>query len=287
MELTVRPTELNLDFVILGAPKSATTWLVTALSQHPDVFLPPGEYHYFSGFYDSENPLPSAYAELFLNGYKGEGKVGERSNSYLANPEVPARLFSHFPDAKLFAILREPAMRAYSHYCMRYRLGENEGTIQECLDPETSTDHGYLREGRYAESIKRYVDLFGRDAVQLILFDDIRQNPAQVFKDACVFLNVDENFVPDLLTTPQNTRNEKRARPALRNLVLENKLTRDFGLRFRNTRFYRRFLRPHLVVDVQPPPFPDELRRKLSHYYSEDVKALSSLLGRSLDHWIY
>jgi hypothetical protein len=65
------------SFVIIGAAKSATTWLAHHLQRHAQVFIPSVEVHYFSRQYEMD---VSWYASHF-QGARGAQIVGERSNS--------------------------------------------------------------------------------------------------------------------------------------------------------------------------------------------------------------
>ena len=69
----------DINFLIIGAAKSATTWLQQTLQADPAVSMPDPELHYFSRFYDRGH---NWYFDQFP---KTEGKklIGEKSNSYL------------------------------------------------------------------------------------------------------------------------------------------------------------------------------------------------------------
>ena len=104
------------NFVIIGAQKSASTFLQVCLSEHPDVFMPPGETPFFESP-DYENSDISRLESLFNN--RSESKLGIKRPSYIGKPEVPKRIEYHLPDAKLIAVLRNPidrAVSAYFHY---------------------------------------------------------------------------------------------------------------------------------------------------------------------------
>jgi hypothetical protein len=102
------------DFVIIGATKSATTWLSSNLSAHPRVFLPSPELHYFSRHYDKGEEW---YRSHFADARDGQ-LIGEKSASYLPDAQTPHRLHRLLPKARLIAQLRNPIERAYSDYCM-------------------------------------------------------------------------------------------------------------------------------------------------------------------------
>jgi hypothetical protein len=54
---------MDIDFIVLGAPRCATSWMHKCLSQHPDIFVPKGkETRYFDENYDK---TLSYYKEYF------------------------------------------------------------------------------------------------------------------------------------------------------------------------------------------------------------------------------
>ncbi|MCS3824361.1 sulfotransferase [Salinibacter ruber] len=97
------------DFAIIGAQKSATTFLQRCLQAHPEVFIPAGE------LADFEDPQ---YADFEIDQFKQHfapgqdaAAVGLKRPSYLHEPNVPERLAHHLPDLKLIVALRDPIER--------------------------------------------------------------------------------------------------------------------------------------------------------------------------------
>src|SRR5688572_30664430 len=101
------------NFVGIGAPKSATTWLSEVLRKHPDVFVAHGkELVYFS----SQKKF-SRGEQWYLSHFTGvttQTAVGEFSVSYLGGGRVTAeRIHAFNPDMKLIAVLRDPVARSF------------------------------------------------------------------------------------------------------------------------------------------------------------------------------
>ncbi|MDH3665210.1 MAG: sulfotransferase domain-containing protein, partial [Alphaproteobacteria bacterium] len=119
-------TERRPDFIIIGATKSATTWLQRCLQQHPQIFMPMSELHYFSRCYDRGDAW---YQAQFAGAAPGQ-LIGEKSNSYFDEPPAETRLKGYAPSARLIAQLRNPIDRAYSDYCMLLRRGEVDRDIE-------------------------------------------------------------------------------------------------------------------------------------------------------------
>ena len=95
-----------LDFVIIGAQKSATTALFKYLEGHPDIEMPAAkEAPFFTAEHDSEQEWQEYTDTHFSDVSKLWGKA---TPQYMGDYRVPERLAKHCPEAKLIAILRDP-----------------------------------------------------------------------------------------------------------------------------------------------------------------------------------
>lgn len=106
-------------FAIIGAQKSASTFLQKQLQAHPDIFLPDGE---LATFEDPqyEDYDPQIFASHFSPDWDAKA-LGLKRPSYLHEPEVPRRLARHLPGIKLIVSLRDPVDRAVSAYFHQVR----------------------------------------------------------------------------------------------------------------------------------------------------------------------
>ena len=171
------------NFFIVGAQKAGTTSLYYYLKQHPQIYMSPRkEPHFFEGMHwDFYRPgrmaLPvtdlADYQALF-EGVTDEKAIGEASASYLYSPKAPTLIKRSIPYARLIAILRNPADRAYSNFLHCVRAGrESIVDFAEALRVEEGRIKGnwgplwhYKQKGFYYAQVKRYLDTFGRDPVQ-------------------------------------------------------------------------------------------------------------------------
>ncbi|SEJ20285.1 Sulfotransferase family protein [Sphingomonas sp. OV641] len=267
------------DFMIVGAVKAATTWLNVQIQNHPDVYLPDPEPHYFSREFERG---PDWYAEFFTEARPGQ-LVGEKSADYLADPHAAERIARVLPAIPLIAQLRDPVDRAYSDYCMLYRRGTIRGGPEEYLNPATATFRRFLDNGLYGTHLRRWLSLFDRRQMLVFLFEDVRATPAQVLDDTCRHLGlspmnegrapaagkVNDGAAPLL---PLAIR--RLAQPA-KNLVKPLRGTRMFES-----------VRGLLAKPMAYPPMTADLRARLRDYYAPEVEALEVLLNRDLSQWL-
>jgi hypothetical protein len=206
------------DFVIIGAAKAGTTSLYGWLSEHP--FVAPAstkEVHYFDynhyrgeDWYRAHFPLAldrDAFAEVHGRPFI----TGEASPPYIAHCWAPERLARLLPHAKLLVNVRDPVDRAYSQFQMSRREGEEplESFAQatavedERLDPERARMRAdpsynswpigcwsYLLRSRYAESLERWFELFGRDQFHFVALEDLSARPGETLDAVHEFLGL-------------------------------------------------------------------------------------------------
>ncbi len=295
------------NFLVIGARKAGTTSLYHYLDQHPDVFMSPvkepnffaieGEKADYRGP-DADTRInrwsvadPEEYQALF-SGAGGAGAVGEASPAYLCNPDAPERIRRHVPEAKLIAILRDPAERAYSAYMHQVRDGRETLAFAEALDAEERRTNAnwapawrYKAEGFYQVCLSRYYELFGREQVRVYLYEDLGDDPRGVMRDVYRFLGVDASFEPDT-----SRRHNPSGVP--KNRLLMSVLKRPNPLKAAARSLLPRKARARLSSALQErnlseaPPLDPQARRRLVGLYQEDVLALQDLIGRDLSAWL-
>ena len=179
------------NFFIVGAQKAGTTSLYHYLNQHPQVYMSPRkEPHFFEGMHSEfrrpgrrSTPVSdlAAYQALF-EGASDERAIGEASASYLYSTRAPDLIKSSVPNARIIAVLRNPADRAYSNFLHCVQVGrEPLGSFAEALQAEQSRMRDkwgplwyYKHKGFYYAQVKRYLDTFGQGQVGVWLYEDLR-----------------------------------------------------------------------------------------------------------------
>ena len=295
------------NFLIIGFEKAGTTSVYHYLKQHPQVFVSPTkETNFF--IHEAQNPdivpyLPNglpiikslnAYRALFQDA-SGHKAVGEASPLYLTDPRAAKRIRHYIPEARLIAILRDPAERAYSAYWMRVRDGretrsfeqaieqELEGRLDDSLDVER---RHYVRWGLYAQHLKAYLCSFDRSQLAIYLFDDLQADPEGFMRGLFRFLEVDDGFIPDT-SVRYNASGLPRSR-FLRPLFGKSVVTRSLKRALpaplgRRAAAFQEAWRSRAVAK---PPLPSKLRRKLVAGYRSDILELQRIIGRDLSPWL-
>jgi len=245
-ELAPPPT-----FLVLGFARNATRWLRANLDRHPDVFAPPID----TGFFTDGDRMAALghrwYREQFSD-WRGQTLIGECSPSYLSLANSPGhiadRIRKHLPGARLIAIVGNPCDRFQSALRHHVRWGRLPATpdVERLYLAEVEPELCFkeVSEGMQALSIDAYQNRVGTSLLVLSM-DDVRRDPAGVYRAALDHIGADPSFVPD-----------------------------DLGVaRFSDRR----------VVDVADPSL--EARRRLYSWYRGDVELLGERMGQDLTGW--
>lgn len=298
------------NFLVIGAGKAGTTSLYHYLGQHPEVYMSPikepkffaleGRVPDYRGPGDREvwsSGTNRAISDLkeyeaLFDGVNREKAIGEASPGYLCNVGAPGRMKRYVPDAKLVAVLRDPAERAYSAYLHMVRDGREKLGFAEALgEEERRTREGwapgwqYTREGFYHRNLERYFELFDRDQVRIYLYEELRADPLDLMRDAFRFLGVDEAFFPDISMKHNASGLPKSA-------LLVSLITRRNPLKTVLKPLLPKGLRTRISVGIQnrnlnpAPPLPPEDRERLIELYRKDILKLQDLIGRDLSRWL-
>lgn len=300
------------NLFVVGAPKSATTSYYHYLSLHPDIFMSPfKEPHYFGS--DLTGPKMTQFRgnlPKYMSLFKGVGDekyMGEASNWLLFSSNAAAEIKAYNPDAKIIALMRSPVEMVYSmYYQFRYTGNETYDSFDDALAAEADrregrnlprmahTLHGlrYTEIARYGEQVERYFDVFGREHVNAIIFDDLKKDAAGVYRSTLEFLGVDPEFQPEFAVVNANKQPRFWAmqqalmsvgispmllKDQLNYLSVTNPLFSKLNLVTLSMKAYTRY--------TKRPPMSLEARRHLNDAYRADIDHLGTLLGRDLSHW--
>lgn len=180
------------NFLIIGEMKCGTTTLWKLLAQDSRLFFPDlKELHYFGSYsyFGASGPDNlgdlDAYARHFADA-DPSAICGEATPNYLVDRLAPERIKATLPNAKLVALVRDPIGRTWSHYWHQVRRGWEPLKFEDALDAEPARlaegddsreKFSYLLRSRYIENLCRYENVFGRDALCVVFFEELINNP--------------------------------------------------------------------------------------------------------------
>jgi hypothetical protein len=317
-------------FLVIGAAKSGSTSLHDYLGQHPDIYMSrTKEPNFFSFAGDTpvfrfpaecegkggavrarvrdltfRNRCASLeqYRRLFA-GAANQLAVGESSVNYLYSRDAPRLIKEHLPAARLVVILRDPVDRAFSRFQHARREGmEPLADFAEALAAEErrvveayAPAWHYRRRGYYHEQLAPYYELFDRQRIHVMLYDDFCREPLKHMQALFGFLGVDPAFSPDM-----SQRLNASGKPLLeaRSWLLEGLLNTDNpvkacakrllpDLALRRARQVIIRINSAHVTSPDHAPLSPVLRRQLQDDFRPDILKLQDLIGLDLSRWLH
>jgi hypothetical protein len=249
-------------------------------------------------FFDSDLWSREAWApnlEQYLAKFSAAGDqkiLGEATPSYLRSQRAPKQIKSFNPEARIIIMLRNPldVMHSLHSQGLRYAtepVSDFEAALQADTKRVGRNLLGYREFTDFPNQVPRYFDLFGREHVHTIIFDDLKANPSSVYEGTLRFLDVGLNFSQE----PKLRNANLQVRSALLQRILVHGPRTLGGIgrallpkQLRN-RVSRALLNSNVVVKARPSMNP-ELRRRLQQEFAPEVHRLGKLLGRDLSAWV-
>ena len=288
----------ELDFLIIGAEKSGTTWLYQNLAKHPDIFLPETkEVHFFNEYNSYGTKLdnytkrsPSWYGQFFAT--RAQEKVaGEVTPMYLCDPIASTRIAETYPNIKIIAILRNPVDRALSHYWMARNKAQTKEDIETAL---LSPDSTFINRSMYGAQLSRYYAIFPRSSILVLKHEALFESPRKGLNSILDFLGIDAQQLAGIDNN------------ALQAAVFKSSAYRSAFLD-RHGSIAARWLRKHTItnhlanilkssglfsyikrknsVPFSYEPLSPEFRLEAFSLFEQDLQKLADLLGPEFEVW--
>lgn len=291
------------NFFLIGAAKSGTTTLYSALIEHPQVFFSSlKEPNFFNDEANFSQGL-DWYVNTYFAGAEAFPARIEGTTRYLYwGEKVAPRLQAIDQDEniRLIAIFREPVERAYSMYWhKRRRNWEDQDTFEEALAAEESrlaenwdklystgeTLFGYFREGCYASRMRPFLECFPRERILLLLFDDLKDNFTGTMNRLFRFLEVNPKvrIKPRVSNAYSSTRSQLLKRMMSLSSPIRQVAKYLVPVPYREG--FKRSLRKANRKQTAYPPMRADTRRALKARYREEMLAFEEIIGRDLSQW--
>ena len=295
------------NFLIIGAAKSGTTALYERLKLHPEIFLSDiKEPNFFvlknSKYKFDKETINSSYLNSFVYNLKDYSSlfseaerfkaIGEASPIYLYDKNAPLEIKNTIPDIKLIVILRNPIERAFSNFSMHLAgLGlETTNNFIEALELEDERidkdwwwGFHYKNAGLYSEQLTRYFNIFKKDQILILTYDDFKINPDKIYLEITNFLGVrpynNENInkyykvseATKIRWIEQILHNENFT------TKIKNVIGRSKGKRIKD--FIRR-------KNKYKPKITEREFNFLVSYFRKDIMKLENMIDKDLSNWL-
>lgn len=294
----------QLDFICIGAPKSATSTLFELLEQHPEIFIPSAkEVPYFND--DKEYAKGwKWYIKTFFSDAREDQVIGTITPQYMAgmksvSPEVIAnRIHKQNDSTKIIAILRDPISRSFSHFKMYERFGHFksnfEHTFHELLSDnltrhrkDLKPENTWLFASEYGRILSAYQKTFSKSNVLVLFTDNFKNNPAKTLEEVFSFLEVDVSFMPKDIHRKSHVGGSKAKikylTPAyMSKMPLINYLWKRVVPANVRKKIFIKITRWNIKPDNKELNKDSEVYKHLVDFFKDDIKLLEKLLEKKV-----
>jgi len=199
------------DVIGIGAKRGGSTSLHGYLLDHPSVLptFPRPERvkgtYYFTDHFDRgeawyRSHFPTIATRAATRRHTGAAAALESTPYYLFHPLAPERARATVPEAQIVVALRNPVERAWSHWKERRANHDEPLDFAAALAAEAARTageheriggdptavshahrhHTYVAQGCYTDALGRWFAAYGRDAVHVIVCDELFADPTSV-----------------------------------------------------------------------------------------------------------
>ena len=269
------------SFLVVGPPRTGTTWMHEVLSRHAHLPSPTKETRFFDRHYDRGL---SWYSDHFPSSTDGK-PTGEIAPTYFASPAARARIAHILPAAKVVIIFRHPVERLVS----LYRLKRAYGLLGWSLEQALERDPELMGSSQYASHLSGWQRSFPGDQLSVNLYEDLSGNPQNFIDGVVDFVGISRFRLHESqqiqvaatshFTEPRNYL-ATRAATAMADWCKARKLD-NVVASVRKSNLMRLFLGGGAPF----PEIPAPTMRRISSLVLPEVERLEDMLGRDLSHW--
>jgi len=212
---------------IIGQPRCGTTSLYSYLKLSRDIFLPEQKqlYHFEKDYneyrmsYGVAKNMMRNYYNFSLEDYhkhfdniKNEKIIAEVTPSYLFSDVAAKEIHNYNPNAKLIAIFRNPIK--YIESIHKLLCLNNIEQIEDLVEAVKASDlrksnhykqskkekkevGDYYLRVKYSEQLSKYLDLFGKENIKILFYEDFKKDNQRTLDEICKFLSIDNIIIQD------------------------------------------------------------------------------------------
>ena len=203
------------QFLIIGAPKCGTSWLQSALNQHPRILMVPDEIEYFSANVgNSPEWYFDHFARRLLAVESGDHRtyvLGEKSAHYCSMSEDRIRKVRDLlPEVRLILMTRDPVKRHWAHakrYFEKRRFRRSNAVLQV---PQPKLFEFFRRNkplGEFSKIISSWTSVFPAGQLLILSQERTLARPVETYDAVLKHLGLTADYDPLLISSLSGQRN--------------------------------------------------------------------------------
>ena len=288
MEKMNSKENIKIDFVGIGAVKSGTTWIAECLEEHPQISLPRKDQEKSAFFL--RFPLTEKDIYYFEKLFPSPSKLkGDFHVAYLQNPKTAEKIKKHNPEIKIIVCLRNPVKMAWSQFrFLKFLKNRKWDNLREAVREEPAI----IEYGFHQKYLQKYFDLFSRENILVLIYEDIEKDPLRFIQNIYSFLGVDPFFSPPSIHKKVNLTNFKMSwlgRLLHKGLIKPLLKHSSWAWKAKKSPFLKKIIFSFSEFYSSKGKFNSSLSENdcqwLMKIYKKDIEELENLINRNLKEW--
>jgi hypothetical protein len=313
----IAPQNIRLpDFIICGAMKCGTSTIHSLLNNHPHVYIPDPEIHFFNiddifqhtDFYLQRDgrwfcPDISAHPIDYWKWYSSffhdapeNCLIGEDSTSYLPSARAAYRIALQSKPIKIIICLRQPTQRAYSQYWHMLRTGRAMFNFEDTIK---FTPNYILERSMYLTQVLEFMRHIPKERIFFVVLEEFLADKETTTRNLADFLSLSYDAFPE--GTLETHANRAKIPISVNLQAFKNRILRGFGnLRYedklpfseniekRRSFIIQFFTVLHNVVNPSIsraiPKMNAATKNFLDKFFLRELEGLGDIVGADLDN---
>ena len=153
-------------------------------------------------------------------------------------------------------------------------------------------DDRFVERGRYGQQLDRYLSLFDRNQLLILIYEEVFSDPSKSLNRVCSFLSVDNTFYQD----PPWIHESANRSSTIRSILLHRAVgvTATWMRTYKGSRWLLDTIKQLGVADWMKqsnkkardyPKMSKELRSELDEYYMPTIHHVEQTIGRRINSW--
>jgi Sulfotransferase family len=265
------------DFLGVGPPRTATSWLDAVLRGHVGLPRDIKEVDFFVSNYGRGRAWYSSY----FSDCDPHLPVGEICPTYFGSVAARARIAELIPRCRIICTFRDPVEMIYSFYKLAQRNAWTRTRDLESYVPEEW--------GRLARRLGEWRASFGNENVLSCIYDDLEADAQRYLDPICDFIGINRIAIADSVIAtrrinafthgPRNPRLARRARKLRHRLETQG----AYGtIRLLTCLGFWRFC---FEGGSEFEPLDVQVEARLRQRFIPEIEELEELIHRDLSAW--
>jgi hypothetical protein len=289
--------------IIGGSTKCGTTSLFNYFQFHPQVCasIKKESRYFWNNIYPlglGKNVEVINFDSLFRICKPGAVRL-EATPDYLYSYGSALKIKSELNNVKLVFILREPIdrLKSWFRFARQNELLPSRVTFDQYIDLQKNQDEEApqhlraLEQGKYAGYLKQYIDLFGRERIKILFYENLSSDPATVCQEICDYTGISFNYFTQFDFKVYNKSISTRSRSAhrffrnfkflLRPLIRKLPVAARKNIKLAGERLENAYTILNDTGTAASIEISEENKKFLKHYYSGQAELINHLTGKN------